>query len=157
METNKLEKILEIEEGMVYYTNTTKKIKNTVNSNSNSESESESESKSNSESESESKSNSESELGEENLLTKIDQKIILKFMREGKTSRTYIIGIHNYFKKEEELNTFIKSLKKKLGTSLFEKTVDYISHYGFAGNHIDKIYEELIKNNIAKKHEIKKQ
>lgn len=100
--------------------------------------------------------NSDSEQ-ETDLLKKIDQKIIIKYMREGKTSRTYMIGVHNYFKKEEDLTTYMKNLQKKLGTSFLKKMVDDIPHFGFAGEHIDKIYEELLKNKIAKKHEIKKQ
>jgi len=92
----------------------------------------------------------------DDLLKKIDQKIVLKFMKEGKTSRTYIIGIHSYFKSEEDTIKFMKNLQKKLGTSYLKKMVDDVPHFGFGGEHIDKICEEIIKNNIAKKHEIKK-
>lgn len=93
---------------------------------------------------------------ETDLLKKIDQKIILKFMKEGKTSRTYIIGIHSYFKSEEDTTKFMKNLQKKLGTSYLKKIVEDVPHFGFGGEHIDKIYDEIIKNNIAKKHDIKK-
>lgn len=108
-------------------------------------------------SDAESVSSENSDIEQDNdLLKKIDQKIILKFMKEGKTSRTYIIGIHSYFKSEEDTNKFMKNLQKKLGTSYLKKNVDGIPHFGFCGDHIDKICEEIIKNNIAKKHDIKK-
>jgi hypothetical protein len=116
-----------------------------------------SDSESDAESDSESIASDHSDIEQDNdLLKKIDQKIILKFMKEGKTSRTYIIGIHSYFKSEDDTNKFMKNLQKKLGTSYLKKMVDDVPHFGFCGDHIDKICEEIIKNNIAKKHDIKK-
>jgi hypothetical protein len=93
---------------------------------------------------------------EENILKQIDRKIILKFMKEVKTSRTYIFGLDNYIKTKEEKNEFIKHLKKALGTSFIEKDSDDGKAYGFAGDHINYIYSYIIKKNICPKNEIKK-
>ena len=45
---------------------------------------------------------------EESILKQIDRKLALKFMKEVKTSRTYIFGLDNYIKVKEDRNNFIK-------------------------------------------------
>ncbi len=93
-----------------------------------------------------------------NLLAQIDRKIIIKFMKEGKTSRTYIFGLDQYIVNKDEILKFIKPLQKSLGTSMIEKTdEDNKLVIGFGGNHIQPIYDAIIKKNICPKNEIKKQ
>lgn len=93
---------------------------------------------------------------EENILKQIDRKITLKFMKEVKTSRTYIFGLDNYIKIKEDKNNFIKNLKKSLGTSVIEKETNIGKAYGFAGDHMKYIYDYIVKKNICPIHEIKK-
>lgn len=93
-----------------------------------------------------------------NILNLLDKKIVLKFMKEGKTSRTYIIGLDRFFTKQDELDKFCKDLQKMLGTSFLKRTVENNqNHYGYAGNHIERIYDILIDKNIAARSDIKKQ
>lgn len=93
---------------------------------------------------------------EESILKQIDRKLTLKFMKEVKTSRTYIFGLDNYIKVKEDRNEFIKNLKKSLGTSVIEKEAESGQAYGFAGDHVKYIYEYIVKKNICPIHEIKK-
>ena len=93
---------------------------------------------------------------ETSILAQIDRKLSLKFLKEGKTSRTYISGLDSYIKNVDELNNFVKTLQKTIGTSLLKKTVDDKLVFGFGGDHIRTIYEYIIKKNICPIHEIKK-
>jgi len=93
---------------------------------------------------------------EKSLLKQIDRKLTLKFMKEIKTSRTYIFGLDNYIKVKEERNDFIKCLKKSLGTSVIEKEAEFGQAYGFAGDHVKYICEYIVKKNICPEYEIKK-
>lgn len=100
--------------------------------------------------------NSENIKSSDNLLSQIDRKIILKFMKEGKNTKTYIIGLEGYLKDDEQL-IFIKEIQKKLGTSLLKKiTEDKKPIYGLGGDHINSVFDFLVKKNIAKPSEIKK-
>jgi hypothetical protein len=93
----------------------------------------------------------------ENLLSQIDRKLILKYMKEGKSSRTYILGLEGYLKQDEQL-TLMKDIQKKLGTSLLKKmTEDNKPIFGLGGDHVNTIYDYIIKKKIAPKGEIKKQ
>jgi hypothetical protein len=92
----------------------------------------------------------------DDLLKQIDRKLVLKFMKEGKQSKTYIIGLENYLKPEDQL-TFIKDIQKKLGTSLLKKmTEDNKPIYGLGGDHVNTVYDVVLKKNIAPEKEIKK-
>jgi len=94
---------------------------------------------------------------QDNIITEIDKKIIIKYMKEIKTSRTYIYGLESYVKKEDITN-FIKTLQKSLGTSSLKKQDDNNNNiYGFAGDHIDTIYNYIIKKKICSKKDIVKQ
>lgn len=121
-----------------------------------SNSESNTDTESNSDSESNHKSDNEISTSE-NLLSQIDRKIILKYMKEKKTSRTYILGLEGYLKQDEQL-ILMKDIQKKLGTSLLKKmTEDNKPIFGLGGDHVNTIYDIIIKKKIAPKGEIKKQ
>ena len=91
------------------------------------------------------------------ILKQIDKKIILKYMKEVKTSRTYIFGLHNYIQTKDKITDFVKNIKKSLGTSVIEKKdTDGNMVYGFAGDHMKYINELLIKKNICLQSDIKK-
>jgi len=127
-----------------------KKVSNWIYSNDN-----------NSESESDSADNDNDNLNyedeQDNVITEIDKKIIIKFMKEIKTSRTYIHGLESYVK-QEDIPNFIKTLQKSLGTSSLKKQDDDNNNiYGFAGDHIETIYDYIIKKKICSKKDVVKQ
>jgi hypothetical protein len=104
-----------------------------------------------------SNSDSDTETNNKDILKQIDKKLVIKYMKEIKTSRTYIYGLYNYIKTKEETKEFIKKIKKALGTSVFEKMDDDNNMiYGFAGDHTKYIYDYIVKNNITPISEIKK-
>ncbi len=93
---------------------------------------------------------------EDSILKQIDRKIVLKFMKEVRTSRTYVFGLENYLKTKQDRDEFVKYIKKSLGTSVIEKEGETGPAYGFAGDHIKYIYDYIVKKNICPINEIKK-
>jgi len=94
---------------------------------------------------------------QQDILKQIDRKIIVKYMKEGKNTKTYIYGL-DYYMKPEAHQQFCKDLqKKKLGTSMIKRVEDDKTVYAFGGDHCDKIVQELINTKIIPKNEIKKQ
>jgi translation initiation factor 1 (eIF-1/SUI1) len=80
-----------------------------------------------------------------NLFTEIDKKITIKFLKETKTSRTYIEGLSDFLTNDEILS-FSKVLKKKLGAGMVvkeiknDKDVNNVKfEYGFQGNHTERV------------------
>lgn len=93
----------------------------------------------------------------QDILKQIDRKIIVKYMKEGKNTKTYVYGLDDYMKPETH-KQFCKELqKKKLGTSLIIRIENEKTVYAFGGDHCDKIIQELINTKIIPKNEIKKQ
>lgn len=92
-----------------------------------------------------------------NILEQIDRKLIIKYMKEGRASRTYVYGLMSYINSEEDIMKHMKKLQKSMGTSLF-KTYDDKKKIiiGLGGEHIRTIYEYIIKNNICPENEISK-
>jgi translation initiation factor 1 (eIF-1/SUI1) len=88
---------------------------------------------------------------EKYMFDEIDKKIVIRFEKQKKTTRTLITGLH-YFYSEKEIEKFIKTYKVKLGTgSLKTMLDDDTCEIGFNGNHINTIKSDLIKNGIDKK------
>ena len=99
----------------------------------------------------------------DNILNEIDKRIKLRFMKEKRTSRTYIEGIEKFFD-EEKIKEIMQQIKKKLSTSYFKRIGDdseeesknkktivqkvtkdiYIAH-GFSGDHKERIRTLLIE------------
>jgi len=78
-------------------------------------------------------------------LDEIDKKIILKFIKEKKTNRTYIYGLHLFIPEKEKRDEICSSIKKELGAgSNIKINENNIEEYGFQGNHIEKIKIFLI-------------
>lgn len=89
----------------------------------------------------------------EDIFKQIDKRVTLRFMKEKKTSRTYIEGLEDFLS-EEQINDIIKKIKK-FGTSYFKRTDEddedkdkkskkspAIAH-GFSGDHKTKIIKML--------------
>ena len=73
-------------------------------------------------------------------LEEIDKQILLKFIKEKKTNRTYIYGLHLFIPEKEKREEICSLLKKELGAgSNVKKNENNIEEYGFQGNHIEKI------------------
>ena len=88
---------------------------------------------------------------EKDMFDEIDKKIVFRFEKQKKTSRTLITGLH-YFFTEKEIEKFMKTYMKKLGTSSIKTILDDgFAEIGFSGNHINTIKTDLIKNGIDKK------
>jgi translation initiation factor 1 (eIF-1/SUI1) len=97
------------------------------------------------------------------ILNEIDKRIKLRFMKEKRTSRTYIEGIEKFFD-EDKIKEMMQQIKKKLSTSYFKRVGDdteedtkskknntqkvtkdiYIAH-GFSGDHKERIKSLLIE------------
>lgn len=80
----------------------------------------------------------------------INNKVIVKYLKDKKSKRTFISGLH-HFMNPEEIKKFIVVLTKKLGAGMCTKETDDGSfEYGFQGDHIEKIQTFLIENKIPK-------
>jgi translation initiation factor 1 (eIF-1/SUI1) len=87
-----------------------------------------------------------------NILQSIDRNLSIKYIKNGRNSRTYLSGIKSYITDNDKLDDFVKKLKKQLGAGgLIDKEENVVS---FQGDHTNKIYQYIIKNNICPKHEI---
>ena len=49
------------------------------------------------------------DMTENTILKQIDRKIIIKYLKEGKTSRTYVFGLDDFIKKED-IENFMKKV-----------------------------------------------
>ena len=88
-----------------------------------------------------------------NILKSIDRNLSIKYIKNGKNSRTYLTGIKSYITENDKLEEFVKKLKKQLGSGgLIDKQENVVS---FQGDHTHIIYEYIVKNNICPKDEIK--
>ena len=87
----------------------------------------------------------------EDIFKQIDKRVTLRFMKEKKTSRTYIEGLEDFLS-EDQINEIIKKIKK-FGTSYLKRTDEdgedktskkpvAIAH-GFNGDHKTKIIKML--------------
>jgi hypothetical protein len=92
----------------------------------------------------------------EDIFRQIDKRITIRFMKEKRTTRTYIEGLEDFLS-EETINELIKRIKK-LGTSYLKRTEEdeeddkktktkktstpAIAH-GFNGDHKTKIIKIL--------------
>ena len=96
--------------------------------------------------------NSNSDNSKETL-RQIDKLITLRYIRDGKASRTYLDGLEFFFTNEEELNKLIKDIQKKLSTGYFKNKEN--NNHGFNGDHRLKISRLLINTYKIAKEKIK--
>jgi translation initiation factor 1 (eIF-1/SUI1) len=92
----------------------------------------------------------------EDIFKQIDKRVTIRFLKEKRTTRTYIEGLEDFLS-EEQINELIKKIKK-LGTSYLKRTDEdsdeekknktkksatpVIAH-GFNGDHKTKIIKIL--------------
>lgn len=80
-----------------------------------------------------------------NILDELDKRIEIRFLKEKKTSRTYIIGLEGFIEQKKDLEKITEKMKKKFATSLLEKTLDDGRvAFGLSGDHTKKVKEYLI-------------
>jgi translation initiation factor 1 (eIF-1/SUI1) len=82
----------------------------------------------------------------------IDKIIIIKWLKEKKTNRTWVTGLHDFIS-TEEIKKIVKILKDKLGTGAKEDGNDC----GFQGDHREKIKKYLIEHVCIPEKKIKVQ
>ncbi len=85
------------------------------------------------------------EINNKFILSEIDKKIIIKFIKEKKTSRTYIFGLEDFVNDINDRKKFMTDIKKLLGTAgIFKKENNMHECIGFNGNHIQSIREFIM-------------
>lgn len=93
-----------------------------------------------------------------NLFTEIDKKITIKYLKEVRTSRTYITGMSDFLS-QEEISSFVKILKKKLGAGMLSKKIEVDKvekvEYGFQGNHMERIKKIMLEETNIPEEKIK--
>ena len=88
---------------------------------------------------------------EENKLCLVDKKIEFRYIKEKRTSRTYIFNLDHYIKDDEKVKLLLISLKKTLGTACIKKENEFGVGYGFNGDFTARITQYLIDNKIVTK------
>jgi translation initiation factor 1 (eIF-1/SUI1) len=88
---------------------------------------------------------------DDDMFTEIDKKIFLQFFKEKRTSRTYIVGLHDFLD-DDKIDLFVNKTKKNLGTGITKKTDEKSKKtiYGFQGDHRKELKTLLIKLGIDK-------
>ena len=85
-------------------------------------------------------------------LADIDSKIVLKFVKEGRRSKTYISGLELFLQKKADREKLCQDLRKVLGAGSNIVTDENDKEkYGFQGDHIERIKKFLMtKHNIPR-------
>jgi translation initiation factor 1 (eIF-1/SUI1) len=79
------------------------------------------------------------------IFTDIDKIVTIRWLKEKKTSRTYVSGLQDFIS-DEEIKKIVKTLKEKLGTGASEFKNEGKSDYGFQGDHREKVKKFLVEN-----------
>ena len=81
----------------------------------------------------------------------IDKTIIMTLIKDKRATRTIVSGLCFYMS-DEKIKSFIKNIKKKLGTECIEINDEISTKYGFRGDHRKTIKEILVNTeNIPNK------
>ena len=85
------------------------------------------------------------------VIVEIDKHIRLRFLKEKKTNRTYILGLDDFIPDSKKLADYVKHIQKTLSTGMTEKDEDGKKVFGFQGDHRTKIEQLLMSElNIPK-------
>lgn len=87
-------------------------------------------------------------------LNGIDKKIVLKYVKEKRTSRTYIIGLGD-FVAEDKIDEILRQLQKMLASGMNSVKNGDKYEYGFNGEHIERIKNYLMKEIKIPENQIK--
>jgi hypothetical protein len=78
------------------------------------------------------------------ILTNLDKHVEIRFLKEKKTSRTYLIGLEDFID-EKQLDKVVKIIQTTLATGLTTKKVDGKKRFGFNGNHVNFMKKYLVE------------
>lgn len=86
------------------------------------------------------------EVFNKNVLNLIDYRIKLRFIKEKRTSRTYIEGLDKFFD-IDSIKSMMNTIKKTLSTGYYTNTeTKGIILHGFNGDHKERIKKILVEN-----------
>lgn len=74
----------------------------------------------------------------------LDKKIEMKYIKDGKSQRTFIFNLELYIKNKDDLANLINKMKKTFGTQCTYKETEFGFGYGFAGDLSGRIKKFLI-------------
>lgn len=77
------------------------------------------------------------------ILTNLDKHVEIRFLKEKRTSRTYLIGLED-FVDEKQLDKVVKKMQTKLATGLKTGEVDGKKTFGFNGDHVKFMKKYLV-------------
>lgn len=73
----------------------------------------------------------------------VEKKIEMKYIKDGKTYRTFILNLEYFIEDEKMLDKIINDMKKSFGTSCIHKLTDFGAGYGFSGDLEARIKSQL--------------
>jgi len=76
----------------------------------------------------------------------MDQKIDIKYMKDGRAHRTFVYNLEHYIPDKKIRDQHIKKMQQQFGTSCVYKSTPFGNAYGFGGDFSTKIKEYLISN-----------
>jgi translation initiation factor 1 (eIF-1/SUI1) len=84
------------------------------------------------------------------MVAEIDKMIIIKWRKEKRTSRTYLIGLEGFTDVIGDIPKFCSKIKKTMGTGATVIEEDGVKMYGFQGQLTDRLYNVLLEIGINK-------
>lgn len=84
------------------------------------------------------------------IVAEIDKIITIKWRKEKRTSRTYLIGLEGFADTIKDIPKFCSKIKKKMGTGATVIEEDGQKMYGFQGQLTDRLYNFLLEIGISK-------
>lgn len=76
----------------------------------------------------------------------MDKKIDIKYMKDGKSHRTFVYNLEYYIPDKKVREQHIKKMQQQFGTSCAYKSTSFGNAYGFGGDFSAKIKEYLLSN-----------
>jgi translation initiation factor 1 (eIF-1/SUI1) len=93
------------------------------------------------------------EINNNDSLQNLNKLITLRYIKDGKASRTYIDGLELFFDNDNTLNKLLKDIQKRLSTGYFKNKET--NNHGFNGDHRLNISKLLTNNYDIPKNKIK--
>jgi translation initiation factor 1 (eIF-1/SUI1) len=78
----------------------------------------------------------------------LDKKIEMKYIKDGRSYRTFVFNLELYIKNNEILDKLINKMKKSFGTQCAYKETEFGFAYGFAGDLAPRIKQYLIDSKL---------
>lgn len=74
----------------------------------------------------------------------LDKKIEMKYIKDGRSHRTFVFNLELYIKDKTVLDNLINKMKKSFGTQCAYKETEFGFAYGFAGDLSSRIKQYLL-------------